>query len=69
MNNVLIFRCMCSIPTKDKNSTSKGGGEDREVTVSGPHKVMGPGLLQFFKLNQSPARLTHIVLEDTRSGK
>jgi hypothetical protein len=41
MDNVLISMCMCSIPTKDKNSTSKGGGEDREVTVSGPPMLMG----------------------------
>jgi hypothetical protein len=33
MNNVLIPRYMCSIPTKGKNSTSKRGGEDREVAV------------------------------------
>ncbi|KAK2375595.1 hypothetical protein QL285_076479 [Trifolium repens] len=33
MNNVLIPRYMGSIPTEGKNSTSEGGGEDREVAV------------------------------------
>jgi hypothetical protein len=34
-----------SIPTEGKHSTSEKGGEDREVTVSGPPNVVGPGLL------------------------
>jgi hypothetical protein len=37
---------MCSIPTGDKNFTNVGDGEDREVAVPGPPKVVGPGLLQ-----------------------
>ncbi|MCI62499.1 hypothetical protein A2U01_0083756, partial [Trifolium medium] len=28
-----------SIPTEGKNSTSEGGGEDREVAVPGPPKI------------------------------
>jgi hypothetical protein len=36
-----------SIPTEGKNSTREGDGEDREVAVPGPPKVVGPGLLQF----------------------
>jgi hypothetical protein len=46
MNNVLIPRCMCSIFTEGKNSTSEGGGGDREMTVSGPPMLVRSGLLQ-----------------------
>jgi hypothetical protein len=35
-----------SIPTEGKNSTSERSAEDREVTVLGPPKVVGTGLLQ-----------------------
>jgi hypothetical protein len=31
--------------TDGKSSTNEGGGEDHEVTVSGPPKVVGPRLL------------------------
>jgi hypothetical protein len=34
-----------SIFTKDKNSTRERGGEDREVAVRGPPKMVGSGLL------------------------
>jgi hypothetical protein len=34
------------IPSEGKNSTRDGGGEDREVAVSGSPNVVWPGLLQ-----------------------
>jgi hypothetical protein len=34
-----------SIPTKDKNSTSEGGREVREMAVPGPPKFVGSELL------------------------
>jgi hypothetical protein len=37
--DVLIPRVHGSIPTKGKNSTSEGGGEDREVIVPGAPKA------------------------------
>jgi hypothetical protein len=37
-----------SIPTEGKTPPVKGGGEDCEVAVPGPPKVVGPGLLQVF---------------------
>ncbi|GAU23571.1 hypothetical protein TSUD_385570 [Trifolium subterraneum] len=43
-----------SIPTKGKNSTREGGGEDREVAVPGPHMLVGPGLLQVSDGKEQP---------------
>jgi hypothetical protein len=36
---------MVFIPMEGKNSTKEGGGEDREVAVAGPPKLVGPELL------------------------
>jgi hypothetical protein len=41
LNMYLNPRVHGSIPTEGKNYTREGGGEDREVTVSGPPKVVG----------------------------
>jgi hypothetical protein len=47
MNNVFIPMYIGSILTEGKNSTSEGGGEDREVAVPGPpNKLTGPRLLR-----------------------
>jgi hypothetical protein len=42
---LLCVRVHGSIPTEGKNSTREGGGEDREVVVSGPPKMVRSGLL------------------------
>ncbi|PNY05297.1 hypothetical protein L195_g001742 [Trifolium pratense] len=42
LNMYLNLSVRGSIHTEGKNSTSEGGGEDREVTVSGPPKLVGP---------------------------
>jgi hypothetical protein len=41
----------CSIFTEGKNSTSKGAGEDREVAVPEPPKMVRPGLFQSLSCN------------------
>ncbi|GAU50807.1 hypothetical protein TSUD_288330 [Trifolium subterraneum] len=45
LNTYLNPRVRGSIPTEGKNSTRDGGGEDREVAVPGPPKLVGSGLL------------------------
>jgi hypothetical protein len=45
LNMYLNSRVHGSIPTEDKNYTKEGGGEDHEVAVAGPPKLVGPELL------------------------
>jgi hypothetical protein len=50
MNNVLIPKCICSIFTETKNFIGEECEEDREVTVAGPSKLVGPGQLHLLYL-------------------
>jgi hypothetical protein len=54
----LNHRIYGSIPTEDKNSTRKWGGEYREVAVPGLPKMVGPEILH----KTAPHDLLHPLL-------